>query len=205
VQQLELLGNKVDGEDGHAGEVATRPCQARDQAVLDRVDAGLEYDWNGRDCRLRGNRSGIADCHDHRRATAGQLDGQLGQPLVSALRRSIFERDILAFDEARCIQSPLNGGETETPGLLRAAGKDADHRHRRLLRARRERPRCCRAAEHRHKLAPSYVEHGGFLAQSVRRTLSLPQNGGRVAAVHCLLDRLLPSSRCLPLPSPSCG
>src|SRR6476646_489627 len=42
------------------------------------------------------------------------------------------------------------------------------------------------AAEHRHKLAPSYVEHGGFLAQSVRRTLSLPPNGGRVAAVHCL-------------------
>ena len=42
-----------------------------------------------------------------------------------------------------------------------------------------------RAAEQRHKLAPSYVEHGGFLAQSVRRTLSLPQNGGRVAAVHC--------------------
>jgi hypothetical protein len=84
--------------------------------------------------------AGIADCHDHRRPTAGQLDRQLGQPVVSALSPSIFERDILAFDEARCIQSPLNGRETETADLLRAAEKDADHGHRRLLRARCKRP-----------------------------------------------------------------
>src|SRR5262245_10214703 len=54
-----------------------------------------------------------------------------------------------------------------------------------LLRARCDRPYRRRAAEQRDELAPSYVEHGGFLAQSIRRTLSLPQNGGRVAAVHC--------------------
>ena len=136
MQQLELLGNKVGGEDGHSGEVASRPCQARDQAVLDRVDAGLEYDWNGRDCRLRGNRSGIADCHDHRRATAGQLDGQLGQPLVSALRRSIFERDILAFDEARFLEAFVKGRDLLAQCSQRSGGHISDDRHGRRLRPR---------------------------------------------------------------------
>jgi len=40
-----------------------------------------------------------------------------------------------------------------------------DHRHRRLLRARRDRP-CSRAAEQRDELAPSYVKHGNFLPRS---------------------------------------
>jgi hypothetical protein len=34
------------------------------------------------------------------------------------------------------------------------------HRHRRLLRARRERPRRRRDAEQRDEFAPSQVEHG---------------------------------------------
>jgi len=32
-----------------------------------------------------------------------------------------------------------------------------DHRHRRLLRARRERPRGCRAGEERNEVAPSQL------------------------------------------------
>jgi hypothetical protein len=32
-----------------------------------------------------------------------------------------------------------------------------------LLRARRERPRCCRATEQRDELTSLYVEHGDFL------------------------------------------
>jgi hypothetical protein len=34
------------------------------------------------------------------------------------------------------------------------AAQQPDHRHRRLLRARRERPRGCRATEQRYELAP---------------------------------------------------
>jgi hypothetical protein len=42
----------------------------------------------------------------------------------------------------------------------RAAVEKSDHRHRRLLRARRERPCRRRAAQQRDELAPSHVEHG---------------------------------------------
>jgi hypothetical protein len=44
--------------------------------------------------------------------------------------------------------------------LGRAAGDEADNRHRRLLRARRKRPRCHSSAEKREELSPSHDEEG---------------------------------------------
>src|SRR5262245_17865193 len=41
--------------------------------------------------------------------------------------------------------------------IVRVGAEKSDHRHGRLLRARRERPRGCRAAEQRDKLAPVHV------------------------------------------------
>src|SRR5262245_36931137 len=55
-----------------------------------------------------------------------------------------------------------------------------DHRHRRLLRACRDRPRGCRAAEKRDELAAPHAGHGLFASHLVCRTLSLPQSGRRV-------------------------
>jgi hypothetical protein len=49
------------------------------------------------------------------------------------------------------------------------------YRHRRLLRTRRERPRC-RAAEQRDELAAAYVKHGNFFPSDAgvsRRDLHL--------------------------------
>src|SRR5262249_37044463 len=43
------------------------------------------------------------------------------------------------------------------PFRVRRAAENTDHRHRRLLRARRERPRGCRATEQRDEVAPSHV------------------------------------------------
>ena len=57
-------------------------------------------------------------------------------------------------------RSPSGPGEmrADGPRLRRAMWREEpDHRHRRLLRARRERPRR-RAAEQRDELAPSHVE-----------------------------------------------
>src|SRR6266478_4512164 len=61
----------------------------------------------------------------------------------------------------------------------------------RLLRARRERPCGCCAAEQRDELAASHVEHGGFLPRSVCRTPSLPQAAGEVlgADLNCSESR----------------
>src|SRR5262245_17606427 len=69
---------------------------------------------------------------------------------------------------------------TDFPHSLAESVKDVLFGGRRFLRPGTLSPAWAIVAP-----APSYVEHGGFLVQSVRRTLSLPQNGGRVAAVHC--------------------
>jgi hypothetical protein len=42
---------------------------------------------------------------------------------------------------------------------LRAPSEKSDRRHRRLLRARRERPRGCCAAEHPEKLPPPHLSN----------------------------------------------
>jgi len=53
------------------------------------------------------------------------------------------------------------------------AAEQADHRQRRLLRARRERPRYRRTADKRDEVAPFHVEHGDFLPCA----LSAPPTG----------------------------
>jgi hypothetical protein len=69
-----------------------------------------------------------------------------------------------------------------------SGAEKADHRHCRLLRARRERPCYRRTAKQRDQLAPPHVEHGApslgaaadptspatAVAQSVCRIFSLP-------------------------------
>src|SRR5262249_28420715 len=61
---------------------------------------------------------------------------------------------VAAFLEARAVQ-PLPERSLEMRGRhARAAADVSDHRHRALLRARRERPRSSRAAEQRDELAP---------------------------------------------------
>src|SRR5262249_48082605 len=78
-----------------------------------------------------------------------------------------WDRHITALDEARFVQAFAERGH-DTCAQLRHTGIDkSDHRHRRLLRARRERPRR-RAAEQRDELAPihrarpSPKDHGKY-------------------------------------------
>src|SRR5215475_12748901 len=51
--------------------------------------------------------------------------------------------------------------------IVRVGAEKSDHRHGRLLRARRERPRGCRAAEQRDKLAPVHSITSSARASSV--------------------------------------
>ena len=70
VQQLELLGIRLTAR--LVTPVRLPPGRARlaTQAVLDRVDAGLEHDRNGVIAAFAATVAGIADGHDHRRATS---------------------------------------------------------------------------------------------------------------------------------------
>src|SRR5262249_26710731 len=90
---------------------------------------------------------------DHRHLTAYQVSCEVGQSIILILRPAILDRHILAFDVPAFADAlPECGHKTCSVGGRRAA-EEPDYRHRRLLRARRERPRCHRATEQRDELA----------------------------------------------------
>ena len=62
--------------------------------------------------------------------------------------------DVAALDEADFGEAPPKRGHVFRPFHRRHAVEDPDHRHRRLLGARRERPSRRRAAEQRDERAP---------------------------------------------------
>src|SRR5262249_37148711 len=75
-----------------------------------------------------------------------------------AFRPAIFDRDVAALDIARFRQGLAQGGETAAHQIAwRRAAEKSDHRHRRLLRARCERPGDCRAAKECDEVAPSHA------------------------------------------------
>src|SRR5262249_56970085 len=107
---------------------------------------------------------------DHRHLTAYQIGCEVGQSVVLVLRPAILNRHILALDVTGFTNALAECGHKTCSVGGRRVAKKPDHRHRGLLRARRERPRR-RAAGQRDQLASSWVEHG--LLPGTRRA-SLP-------------------------------
>jgi len=66
---------------------------------------------------------------------------------------AIFDRHVAAFDEAGLAQAFAECGDIGSPSGWCFTVEKPNDRHRRLLRARRERPRHRRAAEQRDELA----------------------------------------------------
>src|SRR6516162_6945833 len=112
-------------------------------------------------------------------------------------RRAVFDHDVLALDKASFLQALTEGGHEVHSVSERGVPQEPDHRHLRLLRARRERPCNRRATEQRDELAPFDAEHGGVPPLSfgvavggqsggdgplrpVYRTLNLPQQRRQV-------------------------
>ena len=86
---------------------------------------------------------------DHRHLTAYQIGCEVGQSVGLVLRPAILDRHILALDVAGFTNALPECGQIVCTIGRRRAAEEPDHRHRRLLRARRERPRGCCAAEQR--------------------------------------------------------
>src|SRR5215813_12157513 len=89
-------------------------------------------------------------------------------------RRTVFDQDVLTLDEA-CFLEALAEGCHEVRGVSeRGVPQETNNRHRRLLRLRRERPRCRHATEQRDELASSQDWHGLSPPRAaVFRTLSI--------------------------------
>jgi hypothetical protein len=119
--------------------------------------APTENDRNGRSRRFRhSGRRGASGRRDQRHLLADQIDGHGRQLLVFVGGPAIFDGDILAFDEARVGKSLAKGGEPFGVLVARARVQESDHRHRRLLRERRERPSRDRTADKADKFAPPH-------------------------------------------------
>src|SRR5262245_2379088 len=82
-------------------------------------------------------------------------------------RPAVFDRHVLALDVAGVFEALAKSAQAIRQRVRRPAVEQPDHRHRRLLRPRCQRPGDCRAAEQRDELAPRYVEHGGVLPRFV--------------------------------------
>jgi hypothetical protein len=116
--------------------------EARHKAGPDGIANPDHDDGKCRRCLLgrlrRGRTVGYHDVHGE----ASQLHRGPCEPLRPCFRRSIFNGDVPAFDVAKVAQS-LPKGVPPSRGIDDADAWD----FRRLLRARRERPRGRRAAE----------------------------------------------------------
>src|SRR5262249_46787115 len=66
---------------------------------------------------------------------------------------AVFNRDVLALEVAGLLQATMKSAQTVREFIGRCRVEKPDHRHRRLLRPRRERPHHCRAAEQRDERA----------------------------------------------------
>src|ERR1700756_4000283 len=83
------------------------------------------------------------------------------------LRPAVFDRDILPLDIAGFLKTFTEGGHKERVSSGRSSAEESDHRHRRLLRARRERPCGRSATEQRDELAASHSITSSARARSV--------------------------------------
>ena len=93
---------------------------------------------------------------DDRDLPANKIGRQPRQPVELVLGPAVFDRDVLAFDIPRVLQALAKSAQAIRETFRRYRAEETDHRHRRLLRPRRERPRRHRAAEQRNELPPSH-------------------------------------------------
>src|SRR5262249_54237189 len=88
------------------------------------------------------------------RLEPGKLGRDLDIALGASLAPTVLDCDGAALDPAEFAQPPNKCVNPRALACSRPPTEPADHRHRRLLRARRERPRRDDTTEQRDELAP---------------------------------------------------
>jgi len=111
-------------------------------------------DWDYR-CRLLCRWHCASRCDDDIDLEPHELRRDLGEALSASFPPPILDRDIATLGLAEFAQSLHKSGRPLILSRRRGRPKEPDHRHRRLLCTRRERP-CGSAAEQGDKLAPSH-------------------------------------------------
>ena len=76
--------------------------------------------------------------------------------MVVAFRPAILDRHVLALDQAGFVEAFAKTGDEWCPGSRRCTAEKPYYRHRRLLRARSDRP-CCQPTKIRDEFAPPHL------------------------------------------------
>src|SRR5262249_18820410 len=100
-----------------------------------------------------------------------------GESIVLPIRPERFYRDVLALDITDFLQTLAKCGYYVGVRLRRRAAQESNHRHRRLLRAHRERS-CGRTADKRDELSPPHSITSSAGPQANTREPSLTVDAG---------------------------
>src|SRR5262249_61635647 len=92
-----------------------------------------------------------------------RVGGKRWRPFIVPSCPAILDGRVLTVDVAGFLETLAERGHVRRIPVGRCAIEDPDPRHRRLLRARRKRPRGRRTAEKADELASSHVEHAASL------------------------------------------
>src|SRR5262249_25084944 len=131
-----------------AGDVAARSRQTRDDASADRIARRREHDRDD-GCRLLGCEDwwGVMRENDID-LEPDQFGGDLSEALAASLGPANLNRDVATFHPTEFAQPLHECGEPLALDQGRGGAQESDGRQlARRLRARRERPRDCRATE----------------------------------------------------------
>src|SRR5262245_24688379 len=155
-QQAQPLRLQFGRKNIYSRDIPTWPIEAGNETVTNRVIRAREDDRYSRGgCLCCSDRRVGPACHDHRHLPAHQVRRHRWQPFVMVFRPSKLDCEVATFDIARLVQPPAQGGDELLERFGRCAAEKPHYRHGfPLLPARRNRPRCRRAAEQRDELAP---------------------------------------------------
>jgi hypothetical protein len=142
VEQLQLFGRQLGLYNGAAGKVPAGAVEAGDMTHCDRVSSAKKDDGNGRGCCLRRQRCVDAAGQDHGYAAADEIGCERRQTIELVLRIPILHCHVLALDIAGFLQALEKWNGQFLVDLISGLGdEEPDHRQRRLLRLRPNRPR----------------------------------------------------------------
>jgi hypothetical protein len=103
---------------------------------------------------LCGARPSVAGHKQHGHLAANQIGRERWKSIELTLGKAVFDGHVLAFDVTGFLEALQKRGDLLAQRFARSSAQEADHGLCALLRGRRERPRCRRAAEQRDDLAP---------------------------------------------------
>ena len=140
MQQFQPFRRYLFGSLGHPRDVGAWPAQASHDAEPDRVGAVSKTIGMTAVAALAARAAGVLLAAITVTCRCTKSTGHSRQSVVVPRRPSEFDLDVLALDQTHFTQALPKRRHSIGVGQRRTGTEETDHRHSRLLRARRERP-----------------------------------------------------------------